>query len=398
MTRFIPASILSAILVSLGSLGCASPGRTHSSSGIAATPNWSRVEPLPASPTTAATQPADEIVWHDARPLDIEGKAWNDTEDDYDRLPARAKANVTQSVWGLSKCSAGMGIRFGTDASRIHLRWTLTNSSLAMPHMPATGVSGLDLYVRWEGRWHWVGAGRPHDRQSTGVVNLALPRETPPARHEFMLYLPLYNGVKSVNIGLPRGSTLYKVPPRADKPILVYGTSICQGGCASRPGMAHIAILGRRLDRPTINLGFSGSGKMEPAMADLLAELDVAAYVLDCLPNMTTQMVRERVEPFIRTLRKARPTTPIVLVESVISQGCAFLPESLQNATEENRVLRSIYDRLIGDGMTGLWYVRGRDLLGDDGEGTVDGVHATDLGFHRMAAALDPVIRKALAR
>src|SRR5205823_11246646 len=96
-------------------------------------------------------------------------------------------------------------------------------------------------------------------------------------------------------------------PASRRKPVVFYGTSITQGGCASRPGMVHTAILGRRLDRPVINLGFSGNGKMEPELAALLAELDPAVYVLDCLPNLNAQEIRERVGPFVRTLRQARP-------------------------------------------------------------------------------------------
>src|SRR5262249_29415705 len=144
---------------------------------------------------------------------------------------------------------------------------------------------------------------------------------------EYLLYLPLYNGVKSVEVGVPKGAALTKASPRpADhaKPLVFYGTSITQGGCASRPGMVHTAILGRRLERPVINLGFSGNGRMEREMAELLAELAPAVYVLDCLPNMDAALVAQRVEPFVRTLRKARPDTPILLVEDR-SYTTAFL-------------------------------------------------------------------------
>ncbi len=181
--------------------------------------------------------------------------------------------------------------------------------------MPATGVSGLDLYVRQpDGTWHWLANGRPAQQTNTATLVSGLA----PAEREYLLYLPLYNGVSSVELAVPAGKSLAKAPARpADhaKPILFYGTSITQGGCASRPGMVHTAILGRRFDRTAINLGFSGNGKMEPELAGLLAELDPAVYVLDCLPNMKAALVTERVEPFEKTLRAARPTTPIVLVE-----------------------------------------------------------------------------------
>ena len=143
-----------------------------------------------------------------------------------------------------------------------------------------------------------------------------------------------------------------------------------------------------------INLGFSGSGKMESAMAALLGELDVAAYVLDCLPNMTTEMVSQRIEPFVTALRKARPNTPIFLVESVIPQASSFLPKPEQSITAKNAALRKVFEHLMADGVRNLHYVQGEPLLGADGEATVDGVHPTDLGFMRMADALEPMLRK----
>ena len=197
--------------------------------------------------------------------------------------------------------------------------------------MPATGVSGLDLYVKTEsGPWRWVAVGQPQDA-STSTVTLV--SGLPEGKREFLLYLPLYNGVSAVEIGIPGDRKLEKGAPRPAShrpPIVFYGTSITQGGCASRPGMAHTAILGRRLDRPVINLGFSGNGLMEPEMATLLAELDPAVYVLDCLPNMTAELVTERVEPFVRTLRKARPSTPIVLAEDRTYSNAPVVPEPLR--------------------------------------------------------------------
>jgi len=347
-------------------------------------------------PATATKDPKTSTLWYDARLLTLEGRGWTQTEHYYDRLPAKAKGVVTDAVWRLSKDTAGMCARFVTDADRISARWTVTSETLAMPHMPATGGSGLDLYVNDQGTWRWTGAGRP-TRSPTNECTLA--EGIPPGRHEYALYLPLYNGVKSLEIGLPARAALAHPAPRPAahaKPICYYGTSIAQGGCASRPGMAHVAILGRMLDRPTINLGFSGAGKMEPAMANLLAELDVAAYVLDCLPNMTADMVKERVEPFVETLRQARPDTPIVLVENTMYENGRFLPKVRQTITEKNLALRAAWKRLAARGVAGLAYVPSDSLVGTDGEGTVDGAHLTDLGFLRFAQSLAPVLRKTL--
>jgi hypothetical protein len=346
-------------------------------------------------PKEGKPSPDGKWVWYDGRKLEVEGKGWSDTEGFFDRMPGKAKGVVTDGVWGLSKHSAGMCVRFASNAVSIAGRWTLTGKNLAMEHMPATGVSGVDLYVNDGGVWRWIGMGRPKAQANEQVLADSIPEGT----HEYLLYLPLYNGVESVEIGVPPGAMIGKAAPRPanrSKPICYYGTSIAQGGCASRPGMAHTSILGRMLNRPVINLGFSGNGRMEPAMGTLLAELDVAAYVLDCLPNMSPELVSQRVEPFVETLRKAHPDTPIVLVENIAYQAGAFLPGPREAYQSKNRVLREVYDRLTGKGVKNLHYVPGQTLLGKDGEGTVDGTHPNDLGFQRFAEALEPVLRKIL--
>ncbi len=332
--------------------------------------------------------------WRDARALGIEGKGWTDTESVYDRLPGRAEHAVRPDVWNLSRDSAGMSVRFVTEAPTIAARWKLRRSNLAMPHMPATGVSGVDLYVKEQGNWHWLGNGRPEKQWEEKILVQGLKT----GRREYMLYLPLYNGVEELSLGVPAGTTLSIPPPRpaGRKPILFYGTSIVQGGCASRPGMAYPAILGRRLDRPIINLGFSGNALSEPEVAQLLAELDPAVYVLDPLPNMAADLVGERLERFVRILRAAHPLTPIVLVEHLEYADGDFVEARRARYADDNAQLREINRRLLKAGQRRLFYVPAAKLMGTDGEATVDGTHPTDLGFVRMADAIEPVLRRAL--
>lgn len=336
------------------------------------------------------------VVYFDIRPLGIEGQAFGETKALYDRLPAKAEGVVRAPVWNLSRDSAGMAVRFVTDAPAIHARWTVTKPALAMPHMPATGVSGLDLYVRSDsGKWHWLAVGKPTAQTTTA----ALIANIPEGKREYLLYLPLYNGVSSVEVGVPSGSKLWKPDPRPAekaKPILFYGTSITHGACASRPGMCHPAILGRMFDRPVINLGFSGNGTMDDSIGTLLAELDVAVYVIDCLPNMDAKAVAAKAEPFIRALRKAKPQTPIVLVEDR-TYADAFLIKAKALRNEGSRAeLKNVYEKLKGEGMSGLSYLEGTKLLGEDGDDTVDSSHPSDLGFMRQAEAMKPVLEPLL--
>jgi hypothetical protein len=264
-----------------------------------------------------------------------------------------------------------------------------------MTHMPATGVSGLDLYVKDpQGKWRWLAVGQPKAASNTSKLVSGLPA----AQREYLLYLPLYNGVSAVEISVPAAHKVSKAPVYANpKPIVFYGTSITQGGCASRPGMVHTAILGRWLQQPVLNLGFSGNGRMEQELADLLAELDPAIYVLDCLPNMSAKEVAERVEPFVRTLRKAHASTPIVLVEDRSYANSHLVPGSRQRNLDSRRELKAAYGRLQKDGIGHLHYIEGEDLIGDDNEGTVDSSHPTDLGFFRQAEAFARVLRPLLS-
>ncbi len=328
-----------------------------------------------------------EIVWHDAASLTIEGQGWTATEHRYDRLPARARGVVPPSVWSLSNDTAGIAVRFVTDASEVHVRWSLNSDSLDMPHMPATGVSGVDLYELRSGkRWLFVGNGRP-GKKDGNAARFALTGE---GVHDLRLYLPLYNGVTAVEIGVPEGRSLRRGP--AGDPgdrIVYYGTSIAQGGCASRPGMAHVAILGRMLNRETVNLGFSGSGRMEPEVASLIAELPAAMYIVDCLWNMDEDRIAERVAELVTAIRRAHPKTPIVFV------GQSHMDPS-RHPTGFTRKQEAAIAELRRKGVPGLHIVSGTGLVGSDTEGTVDGVHPNDLGMMRQAEALAPPLRRIL--
>lgn len=342
------------------------------------------------------------LCWYDALKIGVEGREWSDVESPYDRLPAKAKATVREAVWNLSRHSAGMCVRFRTNATHVHARWTVTNAKLEMPHMPATGVSGVDLYARDDsGRWRWLACGAPTAQSSTAHLAHDLASVPNQPAREFRLYLPLYNGTHKLEIGVPKDSDVYAPDPySADQAqsVVFYGTSITHGACASRPGMCHPAILGRRLERETVNIGFSGNGRMELELADLLCEIDAAVYVLDCLPNMGAAEVKERTEPFVRRMREKKPNTPLLLVEDRTYSDAIFHKEKRQRNDDSRREYRAAFERLRAAGVTGLFYLEGENLLGEDNEGTVDSSHPTDLGFWRQADAMTPVLKTILGQ
>lgn len=336
------------------------------------------------------------IDWYDASKWGVSGKAWDDTQGFYDRLPARAQAVVPAAVWNLSKQSAGMYVEFETDAQTIHARWYLTVSRLALPHMAATGVSGVDLYVQEpSGNWRWLATAQPDTLPS---LTKQLITDLPPGNRRYRLYLPLYNGVRTLEIGVPQGASFTPVPPADEKPIVFYGTSITQGAVASRPGMAYTNILGRRLDMPIINLGFSGAGKMEAAMARFLAEIDAAVYVLDAFPNMDAGLISSNFYTFVTILREARPDTPIIIVEDRAYANTDYQPTRQTHYQNTRQIIKWVYERLVAADGDNLYFVPRDDLFGSDFEATVDGSHPTDLGMVRYSDMLEPVLRTALGK
>ncbi|MBA63984.1 MAG: hypothetical protein CMJ76_16640 [Planctomycetaceae bacterium] len=337
------------------------------------------------------------VDWYDVQSWGIEGRGFEDTDSYFDRLPKRAKGLVRDAVWNLSLHSAGMVVRFKTASPEIHVDYQLRSANLSMVHMPATGVSGIDFYGRTEtGKDRWVQVVRPATQHvKTRVISGIDPG--PEAGRLFTAYLPLYNGVKKLEIGVKSATRFTPVPPRTEKPILFYGTSIMHGACASRPGMSISALLGRRYNLPTVNLGFSGNGRLEMELADLIGEIDAAVYCIDCLPNLNPQQVKERTVPFFKRLRNHRPDTPIVMVEDRWFTNSQFFADTRSRHKGNQQAFREGYQQLLKEGVGGLHYLKGLNLLGDDGEAATDGSHPNDLGFMRYAQmyskVLDPLLK-----
>ncbi len=341
---------------------------------------------------TALAQPAD-MTWHNVQDWGIEGKGWTDTTRYFDRLPTKAEGVVRKPVWDLSRHSAGMVTRFITDAPAIHVKYTLLSERLAMPHMPATGVSGIDLYAQDnEGNDRWAAVVFPREQ----VIEEPIAKGLRPGKRIYTMYLPLYNGVESLEIGIEGDFTFEPIAPRTVKPVVFYGTSIMHGACASRPGLAIPAILGRRLHRPTINLGFSGNGRMEAEVAVLLSELDPCVFAIDCLPNMNEETITERAVPLVKKLRAHKPDTPILLVEDRAFTNTRFFPAREETHRTNRLALRSALRTLQDAGIDNLYYLQGDDLLGSDGEAATDGSHPNDLGMIRYADAYEPALRAIL--
>lgn len=329
----------------------------------------------------------------------IDGTGWPaELKDSLQRLPGRAKSLVRPPVWGLSQQPAGLFLRFFSNATQIKVRYQISGNP-AMPHMPATGVSGVDLYsIDSDGNWHYC-AGKYSFKDT---VEYNFDKLSPSDRYhklgrEFRLYLPLYKAASGLEIGTPDTCKFAFIPRMQEKPIVVYGTSIAQGACASRPGMAWTNILARKLDRPVINLGFSGNGRLEPELIDLINEIDAKVFILDCLPNMTTERftqpeLQKRILEAVRGIRAKHPATPILLTEHAGYSEGFMVPTRQTYYQEANQSLQTAVDQLRFQDVKGLYTLTLADI-NFDLDATVDGTHPNDYGMMRQAEAYERKLR-----
>lgn len=336
--------------------------------------------------------PADSLKYVDAATFPVIGKGFTDTQTRYERLPARLENITRKPVWNLSKNCSGLAVRFRTNSPVIAAKWEVTGD-VFMNHFTMTGIKGLDLYGLKNGKWQFVNSARPTGKSSTAIIIQNMPVED----MEYMLYLPLYDGLKSLEIGVTLESEM-KSPmvnsPQTGNPVVFYGTSITQGGCATRAGMSYTNILSRMLDKEIVNLGFSGNGQLDLEIAEAMATIPAYCFVMDCLPNVSVAQMNEKYARFLDIIREKQPETPIILIENILYPHMYFDQKLFTLLNEKNELLKRIFQEEKKKGDKNIFYVKADNLIGDNKEATVDGVHLTDLGFLRMAENLYPVLRK----
>ena len=256
---------------------------------------------------------SDGVKWIDGRYLPIEGRAFDGTEHYYDRLPTNVTASVNSAVRTAKHHTAGMQFRFSTDSTSLVFKWTPYNNGLSTDNMAATGASGIDVY-RFDaasGCWRYVKTGRISSA-SGASLSLDWTPGTP-----CLVNLPLFNGISEFSLGIDSEASVYRLPPHRGgsvKPVVFYGSAVTQGLGASRPGLSFVNIVGRMLDVPVVNLGFSGGCLMELEMSEHLAAIDASCYVLDGVRGMDATI---DCEAFVRNLRERRPDVPIVMAETI---------------------------------------------------------------------------------
>ena len=325
------------------------------------------------------------------KPFMLSGLAWFDREKLWCRLPQASLPFQNDGVKALAWNTAGAQVRFRSNSRKIALRVSLPTPS-SMSHMPATGQSGFDLYLGTGSQKMFIKTAVPPI--NTDYYESLMFDRPESAELEFTLNFPLYNGVKKVEIGLlPGAEVSVPTPFSIPAPVLFYGSSITQGGCASRPGNCYCQILSRHLDFECLNFGFSGSARGELATAEIIASLKLSAFVMDYDHNAPTlEHLQATHAPFYQFIRKKQPDLPIIMVSK---PDVDLNPEV---STQRWKIIQKTYRQALANGDDKLFLVDGRKLFGkkDRDACTVDGCHPNDLGFLRMAEQIEPTLRKAL--
>lgn len=304
------------------------------------------------------------------------------------RLPEDVAKTVSEGVYTLHAHTAGGRVRFKTDSPYIAIHAKMPGVC-KMPHFALTGSVGFDLYV-WDEEERYVKTFIPPFTIEDGfesVIDLGTA-ET----REITINFPLYSEVSELYIGLSDTACVCEPKPYTiTTPIVYYGSSITQGGCASRPGRSYESVLSRRFDTDYINLGFSGNAKAEDTIAEYIKQLDMSVFAYDYDHNApSVEHLANTHEKMFLTIRDAKPDLPIILM----SRPKYYLTEDEVKRLE---IIKATYRRAKENGDTHVYFIDGKALMALAGnEGTVDDCHPTDFGFASMAQAVGDVLEEIL--
>lgn len=344
-----------------------------------------------ADDTPVDTPPADAWAWFDAAELTVDGFGWPERARTWSRFPLAARDHLSDAAWVDGRAPAGAAVRFETDATELLVRWRLAAAPGARRESSERLAGGLDLYAREPGNaWRWLSGATPAPDATDHLGALAVG--LPSAPREFLLYLPVLRGLEHLELGVPGGAVIRPAPALAEGreyPIVLWGGAALHGAGASRPGQTVAARLGRRLGRSVVGLGLASGSGVDLEAGALLSEVNAAAIVIDPVGSCTAPQLAADLAPFLQGLRAARPRTQILLVVGVTPPAVEHLPALAAEWDARRAALVAAYEGLQADGMVGLFLLADENLIGDDGEGTVDGYLPNDLGHRRYADALE---------
>ena len=332
----------------------------------------------------------DDLRFHNVLqpPFQIHGVYYEDEK--FRRMPESVAKATSGGVLRLHTNTAGGRIRFQTDSPYVAIHAKMSGVS-RMSHFPLTGTAGFDMYAAWEGQpERYMGTFTPPKDMQDGYESIL--RFDSAKMREITVNMPLYSNVDELYVGLQEGAKMLPPKPyKYQKPIVYYGSSITQGGCASRAGNCYESFISRRLNTDYVNLGFSGNALGEQAIADYIAGLNMSVFVMDYDHNApSVDRLQATHERMFLTVRKSHPDIPIVM----LSRPKVYLTEG---EVKRREVIRETYQNAKDRADENVYFLSGADLMADAGnDGSVDGVHPTDFGFASIARVLGDLLEKLL--
>ena len=340
---------------------------------------------------------AQETRYYDASKLTVIGKAIP-TSKDFTRIDTSAYRFNDSVIEEYACHSTGLAVLFATDSPFIKARWQ-TSDKNASENMTAIAQKGLDLYIRQNGEWVFAGVGRPMMSKGPEYASHAstIVKSMAPGRKECLLYLPLYDRLDSLFIGVDDKSYIEPLDNPFRHRIVIKGSSVTHGLAASRPGMSYAARFGRDNGFYCFNLGFSGMSKLQKEYAEYLADIEADAFIFDAFSNPSAEIIHERFDAFVDIIRAAHPDVPLIFMQTERRESRNFdtWREDFE-ARKQAAAEKEIRERMKTD--KHIYFIPSDDFLGKEHIATSDGSHPTDLGFTYMLESISPKILKILRK
>ena len=331
--------------------------------------------------------------WVDARDLAIHGHTQKSEQHPYHRID-HAATNLNKKLATMAEEAAGLYVSFKTNSSFVAASWSI------VPHRTRDNMSmiiqrGLDLYIKQDGEWRYAQSSRITPDPAVTSYKKLLVKRLPKEEKEFMLYLPGWSEVKSLQIGIEEGATIEGTPSPFRHKVVVYGSSITHGACASRAGMTYTAIMSRNLGIDFINFGFAGQCMMQPEFLEILQKCEADAFIFDTFSNPSAKVIEARLANFVEGITKAHPGKPLIFIQSAIPLETCVDPgkrakRELRFGTAA-RIMKELQKQYKD-----IYLLDVKDVIGKDG--SADNTHPNDLGFSRFVDTYQPKIAKILRK
>lgn len=339
---------------------------------------------------------AQNINYVDASILNVCGQTLKSKSNPFSRFDPSKYPLPNKHIEQMSKYSTGLYIMFSTDSKTIMAKWKWVKRGLGNNMTPIL-QRGLDLYIEKDGKWMFVGVGRPSGDQTKCESTWKIAKNMPAGTKKCMLYLPAWCEVTDLQLGVDEGTSITPIESPYRYKVLTHGSSVTHGASASRPGMTYTARMSRYSGFDFVNFGFSGECKLQPEFAKIIAETEADAYMFDAFSNPTPKEIRERLEPFIKTITEAHPDKPFIFLQTHMREDTLFEEKWLSFNLERRATVRELMPQMVKK-YKNVYFLDAENITSDDYDGTIDGAHPSDLGFDKFIKTYLPRVKKILKK